>query len=168
MKRKFIFASAIAVGICITPVIVNAETEILKDSGIDYTETVSTINNPGAGYTSAVWYECRPGDTPVKKPNGNLVVLFVDIGAFSGSINGEKDYDLDESFFTGIRGTLENCRNNGSTVGMRFRYDAIGKSNPEPETFEKILDHIHQIADDGFLNDYEDIIMYVESGFVGA
>ena len=53
MKRKFIFASAIAVGICITPVIVNAETEILKDSGIDYTETVSTINNPGAGYTSA-------------------------------------------------------------------------------------------------------------------
>ncbi len=168
MKRKFIFASAIAVGICITPVIVNAETEILKDSGIDYTETVSTINNPGAGYTSAVWYECRPGDTPVKNPNGNLVVLFVDIGAFSGSINGEKDYDLDESFFTGIRGTLENCRNNGSTVGMRFRYDAIGKSNPEPETFEKILDHIHQIADDGFLNDYEDIIMYVESGFVGA
>lgn len=168
MKRKLTFLSAIAIGICIMPVSVNAETEILKDSGIDYTETVSTINNPGAGYTSAVWYECNPNDTPVKNPNGNLVVLFVDIGAFSSGINGEKDYDLDESFFSGIRGTLENCRNNGSTVGLRFRYDANGISNPEPETFEKILDHIHQIADDGFLNDYEDIIMYVESGFVGA
>lgn len=168
MKRKLTFLSAIAIGICITPVSVNAETEILKDSGIDYTETVSTINNPGAGYTSAVWYECKPNDTPVKNPNGNLVVLFVDIGAFSSSINGEKDYDLDESFFSGIRATLENCRKNGSTVGLRFRYDANGISNPEPETFEKILEHIHQIADDGFLNDYEDIIMYVESGFVGA
>lgn len=168
MKRKLTFLSAIAIGICIMPLSINAETEILKDSGIDYTETVSTINNPGAGYTSAVWYECKPNDTPVKNPNGNLVVLFVDIGAFSSSINGEKDYDLDESFFNGIRETLENCRNNGSTVGLRFRYDANGISNPEPETFEKILDHIHQIADDGFLNDYEDIIMYVESGFVGA
>ncbi|MGN0630413.1 MAG: DUF4832 domain-containing protein, partial [Ruminococcus sp.] len=168
MKRKLAVLSAIAVGICAAPVRAAAETENLKDSGIDYTEIVSTINNPGAGYTSAVWYECRPGSTPVKNPGGNLVVLFVDIGAFSSGINGEKDYDLDESFFNGIRGTLENCRNNGSTVGLRFRYDANGISNPEPETFEKLLEHIHQIADNGFLNDYEDILMYVESGFAGA
>lgn len=168
MKRNIALLLAIVIGMCIMPISVNSETETLKDSAIDYTEIVSTINNPGAGYTSTVWYECKPDNTPVKNPSGNLVVLFVDIGAFSSGINGEKDYDLDESFFSGIRGTLENCRNNGSTVGLRFRYDANGVSNPEPETFEKVLEHIQQIADDGFLNDYEDILMYFESGFAGA
>lgn len=165
MKKILILLSAFVIG---STVQINAETESLKDSGIDYSETVSSLNNPGAGYTSAVWYECKPGNTPVKNPNGNLVVLFIDIGAFSVGVNGEKDYDLDESFFSGIRKTLENCRNNGCTVGLRFRYDAIGKNNPEPETFEKMLSHIKQIDDDGFLNDYEDILMYVESGFSGA
>lgn len=168
MKRKISILSAIVIGMFAMPISSNAEIETLKDSGIDYTETVSTINNPGAGYTSTVWYVCKPNDTPIKNPTGNLVVLFIDIGAFSSGINGEKDYDLDESFFKGIRGTLENCRKNGCTVGLRFRYDANGTSNPEPETFEKVLEHIQQIADNGFLNDYEDILMYVESGFVGA
>ena len=142
--------------------------ETLTDSGIDYQETAVTVNNPGAGYTSTVWYVCKPGDTPVKNPTGNLVVLFIDIGAFSSGVNGGTDLDLDESFFAGIRGTLENCRNNGCTVGLRFRYDANGTANPEPATFEKMLDHIAQIDADGFLRDYEDILMYVESGFVGA
>ena len=150
------------------PTPADAQTEVLTDSGIDYSESVSTINNPGAGYTSTVWYVCKPGDTPVKNPTGNLVVLFVDIGAFSSALNGGNDYDLDEAFFTGIRGTLENCRRNGSTVGLRFRYDANGVTDPEPETFDKVLEHIQQIADNGFLYDYEDILMYVESGFVGA
>lgn len=158
---------------------VYADDDILADSGINYTEKVSTINNPGAGYTSTVWYTCKPGDTPVKNPTGNLVVLFVDIGAFSSGVNGTTnadtgeytegtDYDLDESFFEGLKGTLENCRKNGSTVGLRFRYDANGKTKPEPATFEKVLDHINQIGNSGLLEEYEDILMYVESGFVGA
>ncbi len=142
--------------------------ETLRDAGIDYSESVTTINNPGAGYTSAVWYVCKPGDTPVKNPTGSLVVLFIDIGAFSSGVNGGEDYDLDESFFQGIRGTLENCRKNGCTVGLRFRYDANGTTNPEPATFAQMLHHIEQIDADGFLRDYEDILMYVESGFVGA
>ena len=116
--------------------------ETLRDAGIDYSESVTTINNPGAGYTSAVWYVCKPGDTPVKNPTGSLVVLFIDIGAFSSGVNGGEDYDLDESFFQGIRGTLENCRKNGCTVGLRFRYDANGTTNPEPSTFAQMLHHI--------------------------
>ncbi|MBR6922917.1 MAG: hypothetical protein IKH50_00045, partial [Oscillospiraceae bacterium] len=107
-------------------------TGTFKDSGISYKDCAETINNPGAGYTSSVWYVCKPDNTPVHDPKGSLVVMFVDISAFSSGANGKTDaegnytegtdYDLDEAFFKGIRGTLENCRKNGCTVGMRFRY----------------------------------------------
>lgn len=150
----------------------------LVDSGIDYTESTETINNPGAGYTSPLWYRCKPGNTPVNSPTGNLVLLLVDIGAFSSGVNGTTDdvgnytpgidYDLDETFFTNMRKTFENCRKNGCTIAIRFRYDANGKLNPEPETFDKMVEHIEQIRNDGLLDDYKDIIAYVESGFVGS
>jgi len=153
--------------------------ELLTDSGIDCTESAETINNPGAGYTNAIWYVCKPGDTPVYNPEGNLVVLFIDIGAFSSGANGTvdkklekyiegQDYDLDDAFFSCLRATFENCRKNGCTLGLRFRYDADGKADPEPSSFEKVLEHIEQIKNNGILDDYEDILMYVESGFVGA
>ena len=104
---------------------VSAEsTGTLKDSGISYKDCAETINNPGAGYTNSVWYVCKPGDTPVHDPKGSLVVMFVDISAFSSGANGKTDaagnysegidYDLDEAFFKGIRGTLENCHKNES------------------------------------------------------
>lgn len=154
------------------------EDTAMVDSGLDYTELVETINNPGAGYTTTLWYTCKPGDTPVKNPSGNIVLMFVNIGGFSCGANGVKDedgnytegvdYDLDESFFAGLRGTLENCRKNGSTVAIRFRYDENGKTNPEPSSFDGVLRHINQIKENGILEDYKDILMFVESGFVGA
>lgn len=178
MKKIIASLLALIITECTIPFISAAQEEILTDSGIDYTESVSTVNNPSAGYTSTMWYVCKPGDTPVKNPQGNLVVLFVDIGAFSSGVNGTSDdggnytegtdYDLDESFFSGLCGTLENCRKNGCTVGLRFRYDANGKTNPEPSSFDKVLEHINQIGSSGILSEYEDILMYVESGFVGA
>ncbi len=180
MKKIILMTVAAALAISSSmPATTNADPDKLIDSGINYTESTETIDNPGAGYTSSLWYVCKPGDTPVKNPRGDLVVLFIDIGAFSSGVNGftdevtgeyteGTDYDLDESFFEGISGTLENCRRNGSTVGLRFRYDAVGKSNPEPADFEKVLGHIRQIDESGILREYEDILMYVESGFVGA
>nr|MCR4645181.1 DUF4832 domain-containing protein [Oscillospiraceae bacterium] len=150
----------------------------LVDSGIDYSETTETLNNPGAGYTSTLWYVCKPGETKPQNPTGNLVLMFIDIGAFSSGINGTtdedgnytegKDYDLDETFFKAMRETFDNCRKNGCTVAVRFRYDANGKTNPEPATFAQVLHHIEQIKEDGFLAENKDILMYVESGFVGA
>jgi hypothetical protein len=167
--------------VCMTsslPLTATAQEDALTDSGIDYTEMVSTVKTPGAGYTSTIWYRCKPNDTPVYNPTGSLVLMFIDIGAFSSGSNGTTDedenytegtdYDLDESFFDGLRQTFENCRNNGCTVAVRFRYDASGKTNPEPASFDQVLHHIQQIGDSKILSDYEDILMYVESGFVGA
>ncbi len=173
-----LISTALCASLCgvITPE-TKAETALV-DSGIDYSESTETIDNPGAGYTSPLWYTCKPGDTPVYNPTGNLVILLIDIGPFSSGVNGTTDedgnytpgtdLDLDEVFFTNIRATLENCRNNGCTVALRFRYDSSGKLDPEPATFDKMVDHINQIADNGFIDDYKDIIAYVESGFVGS
>ena len=155
---------------------VRAEEE-LKDSGINYTEAVETIQNPGAGYTNTVWAVCKPNDTKVYSPTGSLVLFFIDIGAFSSGANGTTDaegnytegvdYDLDETFFNAWRQTLDNCRKNGCMVGLRFRYDANGKENPEPATFDKVLEHIQQIKDSKIITDNKDIIAFVETGFVG-
>ncbi len=155
-----------------------AEDENLVDSGIDYTESTDTLSNPGAGYTSTLWYTCKPGNTPVKNPSGNLVLMFINIGAFSSGSNGVKnedgsytegtDLDLDQTFFDGLRGTFENCRRNGCTMALRFRYDENGKTNPEPATFDQVLRHINQIKASGLLEEYKDILMFVETGFVGA
>lgn len=149
----------------------------LKDSGISYTETVETIMNPGAGYTQTIWPVCKPGSTPTYSPSNRLVLFFIDIGAFSSGVNGTTDedgtyhegtdYDLDKTFFDSWRTTFENCRKNGCMIALRFRYDASGKDNPEPATFEQVLHHISQIRESGLLEEYKDILAFVESGFVG-
>ncbi len=156
----------------------SAEDALPSDSSIRYTESTETINNPGMGYTTTLWYRCKPGNTPVQNPVGSLVLMFVDIGAFSSGENGTKledgtylpgtDYPLDDAFFDGLRGTFANCRENGCTIALRFRYDDDGTSNPEPATLDMMKTHIRQIGESGLLEDYQDILMYVESGFVGC
>ena len=138
--------------------------EGLVDSGINYTESVETIQNPGAGYTSTVWANCSPGNTKVYSPTGSLALFFIDIGQFSSGVNGTTDedgnytagtdYDLDETFFNAWEQTFENCRRNGCMVGVRFRYDANGKDNPEPETFDKVLG-LELGADDYIIKPFE-------------
>ena len=102
--------------------------------------------------------------------------MFVHIGAFSAGSTGHhvngvyidgQDSPLDETFFASMRQTLENARKNGCMVAFRFRYDYIGHSKPEPSTFDYLLYHISQIKDNGLLDDYKDIIAFVESGFTG-
>ncbi|MCQ2417617.1 MAG: DUF4832 domain-containing protein [Oscillospiraceae bacterium] len=147
-------------------------------SAVSFAESTDTILNPGMGYTTTLWYRCAPNRTEVKNPVGSLVLMFIDIGAFSSGENGTyledgtyeqgTDYLLDDSFFAGLRGTFENCRSNGSTIALRFRYDDDGTKNPEPATFDMLKKHIRQIGDSHILEDYQDILMYVESGFVGC
>ena len=155
---------------------VSAE-DVIKGREINYTEKVGTINNPAVGYTSTCWANCKPNNTPTYNPTGSVCLFFIDIGAFSSGVNGTtaddgtytagKDYDLDETFFNAWRTTFSNCRKNGCMIALRFRYDANGKDNPEPATFEQVLKHISQIKNSGILEEYKDIIAYVETGFVG-
>lgn len=176
-KRIISAVTAVVSISALTSFPVLAESETMKDSGIDYTEVVETISNPAAGYSSTVWPTCRPGNTPVYNPTAGLVLFFIDIGEFSSGVNGTYheddtytegvDYDLDEAFFKAWDETFENCRKNGCMIAMRFRYDDLGKDNPEPATFEQVLHHIEQIKESGLLEKYSDIIAFVEAGLVG-
>ena len=136
---------------------------------IDFSESTDTISNPGMGFTTTYWHVARPNVVKVSNLSGSLVLMFIDIGAYSSGINEEQvDYDLDSAFFESLQKLFENCRKNGATIALRFRYDANGKSNPEPKTFDQVLKHISQIKNSGLLEEYKDILMFVESGFVGA
>lgn len=182
MKASRIFSLLLSAVIC-SSVAVNTQnpvgaSDVLVDSGISYIESTETIDNPGAGYTNTLWYYCEPGNTPVYNPTGNLMLIMVDIGGFSSGANGTTDengnytegidYVLDETFFKNLRETLANCRKNGCTIALRFRYDSSGLLNPEPATYDKMVEHIEQIRNDGLLEDYKDIIAFVETGFVGS
>ena len=135
---------------------------------IDYKESIETLNNPGVGYTHTYWLKAERNKVKYQNHIGNIILMFIDIGAYSSGANEEKlDYDLDFSFFESPNKNFDICRKNGGTIALRFRYDANGKENPEPETFEKIFDHINQIKESRLLEEYKDIIMFVESGFVG-
>lgn len=169
---------ACVLGISAAPALPVSAADALADSGISYTESTETLLNPGMGYTTTLWYRCAPGKTTPRNPVGSLVLMFIDIGAFScgengtknedGSYTSGKDYPLDETFFSALRETFENCRRNGSTIALRFRYDDDGTQNPEPATFDMLKTHIRQIGESGLLEEYQDILMFVESGFVGC
>lgn len=178
LKKKtlsILIASTIVSGAVCCPIF--AEESNMKDSGINYSESVETINNPGVGYSSTVWANCKPENTPVYNPTSNLILFFIDIGEFSCGVNGTKnedgtytegtDYDLDDTFFRAWDKTLQNCYNNGCMVALRFRYDDEGKDNPEPASFEQVLHHIEQLKNSGLFEKYSDIIAFVECGFVG-
>ncbi|MBO7395040.1 MAG: DUF4832 domain-containing protein [Ruminococcus sp.] len=177
LKRAAGFTVCTALTAALLPYSVSAEAQHLADSGLDYTEYVGTINNPAAGYTNTIWAVCKPGSTPVYSPTAKLVLFFIDIGAFSSGMNGTKNADdtytagedipLDETFFDSWKQTFENCRKNGCTVAVRFRYDANGTDNPEPASFDALLSHIDQLTEHDFFGQAGEMLMYVESGFVG-
>ncbi len=182
MKKKFLkkcVAAALSVLMLVgCAYLAGCKSEKKDKNSFTFRESVETIDNPGVGYTRTDWYHTKPGGTLVHDTQGNIVLFFVDLGPFSAGSNGVKDangnytegvdHDLDESFFKALRGTFENCRKGGSCFALRFRYDENGKSDPEPKTFDQVLRHISQIKESGILEDYKDILMFVESGFVGA
>lgn len=147
---------------------VSAE-ELLKDSGLNYTEsTAYDLHSCDSGYTSAIWIRTQPGKnwtTSVTKYS----LLLIGIGGYSSAMNNDGvDYDFDGIFFTSLEATLQSARANGATVGLRFRYDDNGTTNPEPAEFSQVLRHIEQIGESGLLEKYEDVISFMETGFVGS
>ena len=141
----------------------------LADSGLNYNESTDIISDScDSGYTSSLWIKCEPGKNWTTSVT-HYSLLLIGIGGYSSAMNKNgTDYDLDEAFFQGLEGTLSSARANGVTVGLRFRYDDNGSSNPEPDSFDKVLDHISQIGESGLLEKYSDVISFVETGFVGS
>ncbi len=148
---------------------VSASDAAIVDSGINYTESVEyDLGSCDSGYTSCPWIIAKPGknwSTSICKYS----LLLIGIGGYSSGMNTDGvDYEFDEIFFTSLENTLQSARSNGVTVGLRFRYDDNGTTNPEPAEFSMVLRHIEQIGESGLLTEYEDVISFVETGMVGS
>jgi len=141
----------------------------LKDSGINYTESTDyTSESFDCGYTSPIWIRTAPGKNWTTSVT-HYSLLLIGIGEYSSGMNSsDTDYDFDSAFFESFEGTLKSARLNNVTVGIRFRYDDNGTTNPEPKDFDRVLHHIAQIGESGLLEEYSDVISFVETGFVGS
>ncbi len=136
---------------------------------INFTEcTEYDLGSCDSGYTSTPWIRTAPGkDWTTNVTRYSL--LLIGIGGYSSAMNTDGvDYDFDAAFFKSLEGTLQSARTNGATVGIRFRYDDNGTEKPEPADFSQVLRHIQQIGESGLLTEYEDVISFVETGFVGC
>lgn len=175
MKNRKALMNAVAVcisGCCLCstfPAISISAEENLKTADINYTESVEyDLGSCDSGYTSTPWIRAEPG----KNWTTNITrysLLLIGIGGYSSAMNADGiDYDFDEIFFTSLENTLKSAKQNGATVGIRFRYDDNGTSNPEPADFSQVLRHIEQIGESGLLTEYEEVISFIETGFVGC
>lgn len=133
-----------------------------------FTESTAVFDQYDCGYSSGIWIYTKPE----KKWAADITefsLLLIDIGGYSSGINETKtDYELDNAFFESLELTLKNARKNGTTVGIRLRYDSNGTQNPEPEKFETVLRHIEQLGESELLSRYENEITFIETGMVGA
>ena len=163
-----IFSLPLIILISIINIINLKENNPYLNKEINFKESTETINNPGSGCTTPFFLTIEKGKVKANNLIGNLILMYIDIGAYSSGRNGEEtDSDFNKTFFDTLRKNFENCRKNGGTFGLRFRYDSHENENPEPATFNKILNHIQQIKNSNILEEYKDILMFVESGFVG-
>ncbi|MCI8589603.1 MAG: DUF4832 domain-containing protein [Clostridiales bacterium] len=178
MKKRICAVLSVAMLLTMTNIVFGlgaADTLVDQvDAGVieSYTESTETINQPDAGYSSGVWMAMKPGQVVSYNPT-TFSVLFVMMGYYSDGYRSQvglsnETLPLDESFFEGLEKTLQNAKQNGVMVGLRFRYDDAGKKNPEPATWEQLMGHLKQIHDSGLLEKYKDVLSYVETGTVGA
>ena len=141
----------------------NEKYSLIED--IDYTETIEDIKNPERGFYSTAFLNMIPTGTKPTNSRANLVHLRVNIGEFSKAVNGIGDLELTEDALNALDVTLQNIKNNGGSVIIRFAYDHFnGLKDVEP-SLEMILKHISQLKPI-FYKD-EDVIDYVELGFFG-
>ena len=128
------------------------------------------LGEPDGGYTGGMEIYPSPvalagESTSIANPS-SFRFLMVNLRQYSKAINGTQDYELDQNFYNSLVGTLQNAKNNGVCVGLRFRYDDRGVSNPEP-AWNMLIHHFEQIWEWGILDEYESVIAYVEVGILG-
>ncbi len=136
---------------------------------INYTESIEyDLGSCDSGYTSTPWIRAAPGkDWSTQVTRYSL--LLIGIGGYSSAMNDSGvDYDFDESFFKSLENTLKSAKENGATVGIRFRYDDNGIEKPEPADFAQVLRHVEQLGESGLFTEYEEVISFIETGFVGC
>lgn len=148
------------------------ENDTFTRSNLSYEEVVDKIDNPERGFYSTMYL----GDNTAVTSSANLVHFRVNLGNFSMNYLKYKGrtpedyveggfYPLSQDFLDALDESMDNVRQNGGSVILRFAYDGFdGYADVEP-SMEGVLTHINQLQD--FFEKNQDIIIAVESGFLG-
>jgi len=80
------------------------------------------------------------------------------------NLNNFRDAPISQSFLNAVQTSFNNARTAGVKLKVRFRYDSTAAGQDAP--LELVLQHIEQITP--LLQNNADVIMHLESGFIGA
>lgn len=168
--------------LCAAPVYAEnlGSTISLEESGME-------LNNVERGECPYTWVKVDDGATQVLYPSGGMYSIMYDLRYFSNGndftqtdyqsstgCGGYKSLTEHPDFLDSLRETLQNARNSGTSIVLRFSYasDATtgnepskaGEKGAEPDV-DLILKHISELSN--VINDYKDTVLAVECGMYG-
>lgn len=135
-----------------------------------YRDANQNLEQPGCGIfgggCEGEWTPV-PGKVSSRNPKGRYFFL-INLQNYSGRMNkGKKDLPLDPAFFQGLRQTLENARQNGATLGIRFRYTWDSVNGPEPD-WPNLIGHLQAVLKSKLFTQYGEMVAWCEAGTLGA
>ncbi|MBQ8696662.1 MAG: DUF4832 domain-containing protein [Clostridia bacterium] len=154
----------------------------MVDSGIDYTETLETIDNPGTGYTPGGWYTLGHSSlgtsfgTATVSPKFDLCMFsscndYTQAGSPSAFVNptdmqlGFENKLIDDETLGELDAYFAAAEAKGVLVIPRFAYTWSDTVGCEPDDVNWIITHIEQISE--VLNKYPKTVIAVEAGIIG-
>lgn len=137
---------------------------------LNYSESVSTINNPDQGFYRPIYVKVTESGVSYNKNIVNsstgLYHLRIDISEFSSAVNGVRDKALTQAALDGLENVLFYLKNHDKNAVVRFAYDpSYGGSKDKEPTLQMILTHIGQVCP--IIGDYESTVTAIEAGLIG-
>lgn len=158
------------------------------ESTISFVDGKNLLENPGCGYAGGGWSNLAPGMSPsgnnLCSSSRNCTKLWSMHKFSKGYVYGDThavqtnhyahitnfvggaDIPLDENALLAVSNSFLKCRRNGGTCIPRFAYTWDGWGGAEPDDFEMIIVHIHQLG--AVLSQFRDVVPAVECGMIGA
>ena len=158
------------------------------ESTVSFVDGKELLENPGCGLAGGTWSELSPGMSTngVNLCSGsrNCTKLWSMHKFSKGYVYGDTyavqtnhyahitnfvggaDIPLDANALLAVSNSFLKCRRNGGTCIPRFAYTWDGWGGAEPDDFEMIIVHIHQLG--AVLSQFRDVVPAVECGIIGA
>lgn len=158
------------------------------ESTVSFVDGKELLENPGCGYAGGGWSALSP-DMSTSGENlcsssvnctklwsmhkfskgyvyGDTYAVQTNHYAHITNFVGGTDLPLTEKALLSVSNSLVKCRRNGGTCIPRFAYTWDGWGGAEPDDFEMIIIHIHQLG--AVLSQFRDVVPAVECGIIGA
>ena len=143
-----------------------SETPDLSLHRVDYTESDSIFTNPERGFYT--FQEFRSNNDNVMTLNylKNLRANAISLVYTTYTMPDYRDQLIPQEFLERIRDNMELLREGGCKTVLRFRYTSSTSDTPWDAPEDMVHEHIRQLTP--LLQDYSDVILVLEAGFIGV